>query len=70
VHGTNDPSSIGKAVSHGSIRMANADIIKLARRVMEMAGAPKDDSFYQQVAQNRTQKVIVDLPQRVPIRVF
>jgi lipoprotein-anchoring transpeptidase ErfK/SrfK len=70
VHGTNDPSSIGKAVSHGSIRMANADIIGLARRVMEMAGAPKDDSFYQQVAQNRTQKVIVDLPQRVPIRVF
>ena len=70
VHGTNDPSSIGKAVSHGSIRMANADIIKLARRVMEVAGAPKDDSFYQQVAQNRTQKVIVDLPQRVPIRVF
>lgn len=70
VHGTNDPSSIGKAVSHGSIRMANADIIKLGRRVMELAGAPKDDSFYQQVAQNRTQKVIVDLPQRVPIRVF
>jgi lipoprotein-anchoring transpeptidase ErfK/SrfK len=70
VHGTNDPSSIGKAVSHGSIRMANADIIKLGRRVMEMAGAPKGDSFYQQVAQNRTQKVIVDLPQRVPIRVF
>jgi hypothetical protein len=50
--------------------MANTDIIALARRVMEMAGAPKDDSFYQQVAQNRTQKVIVDLPQRVAIRVF
>ena len=70
VHGTNDPSSIGKAVSHGSIRMANADIAQLGRRVMEMAGAPKDDSFYQRVAQNRTAKVIVDLPQRVPIRVF
>jgi lipoprotein-anchoring transpeptidase ErfK/SrfK len=70
VHGTNDPSSIGKAVSHGSIRMANADIGQLARRVMELAGAPKDDSFYQGVAQNRTRKVVVDLPQRVPIRVF
>jgi lipoprotein-anchoring transpeptidase ErfK/SrfK len=70
VHGTNDPSSIGKAVSHGSIRMANADIVQLARRVMEMAGAPKDDSFYQDAARNRTQKVVVDLPQRVPIRVF
>ena len=70
VHGTNDPSSIGKAVSHGSIRMANGDIVQLARRVMELAGAPKEDSFYQRVAQNRTEKVIVDLPQRVPIRVF
>jgi len=70
VHGTNDPTSIGKAVSPGSIRMANADILQLARRVMEMAGAPKDDSFYQRAAQNRTEKVIVDLPQRVPIRVF
>jgi lipoprotein-anchoring transpeptidase ErfK/SrfK len=70
VHGTNNPSSIGKAVSHGSIRMANADIVQLARRVMEMAGAPKDDSFYESAAQNRTQKVVVDLPQRVPIRVF
>jgi len=70
VHGTNEPSSIGKAVSHGSIRMANADIVQLGRKVMEMAGAPKDDSFYRQVAQNRTQKVVVDLPQHVPIRVF
>jgi lipoprotein-anchoring transpeptidase ErfK/SrfK len=70
VHGTNDPASIGKAVSHGSIRMANADIVQLARKVMEMAGAPKDESFYQHARDNRTEKVVVDLPQRVQIRVF
>ena len=70
VHGTNDPASIGKAVSHGSIRMANADIVQLARKVMEMAGAPKDESFYQRARANRTEKVVVDLPQRVQIRVF
>ena len=70
VHGTNDPASIGKAVSHGSIRMANADVVQLARKVMEMAGAPKDESFYQRVRQHRTEKVVVDLPQRVQIRVF
>ena len=70
VHGTNDPRSIGKAVSHGSIRLANADIVQLARKVMEMAGAPKDESFYQRVRQHRTEKVVVDLPQRVQIRVF
>ncbi len=30
IHGNNDPSSLGKDVSHGCIRMSNAGIIKLA----------------------------------------
>lgn len=29
IHGTNDPSSIGKAVSNGCIRMHNKDVITL-----------------------------------------
>lgn len=29
IHGTNNPSSIGKAVSHGCIRMYNKDVIKI-----------------------------------------
>jgi lipoprotein-anchoring transpeptidase ErfK/SrfK len=70
IHGTNEPQSIGKAVSHGSIRLANADVVKLARQLMEVTGVKKDESFYRQVQQNRTEKVPVDLPQRVPIRVF
>ncbi|HKP16297.1 MAG TPA: L,D-transpeptidase [Gemmatimonadaceae bacterium] len=70
VHGTNDPASIGKAVSHGSIRLANADVVKLARQLMEATGVKKDDAWYRQVQQNRTEKEPVDLPQRVPIRVF
>lgn len=31
IHGTNDPSSIGKAVSRGCIRMYNHDVEELAR---------------------------------------
>ncbi|MFD2443930.1 L,D-transpeptidase family protein [Bacillus sp. CGMCC 1.16607] len=30
IHGTNNPSSIGKAVSHGCIRMQNKDVLELA----------------------------------------
>lgn len=30
IHGTNDPSSIGKKVSHGCVRLRNEDISKLA----------------------------------------
>ena len=33
IHGTNDPSSIGRDVSHGCIRMRNADITYLAGRL-------------------------------------
>lgn len=33
IHGTNDPSSIGKEVSHGCIRMYNHDVIALSKMV-------------------------------------
>jgi len=33
MHGTNDPSSIGRAVSHGCIRLRNEDIAELYHRV-------------------------------------
>ena len=70
IHGTNDPSSIGKAVSHGSIRVTNEVARKLAREVMEAGGAMKDEAWFTRTQQNRTEKQIVDLPQPVPIRVF
>jgi lipoprotein-anchoring transpeptidase ErfK/SrfK len=33
IHGTNDPSSIGKMVSHGCIRMYNHDVMELSKLV-------------------------------------
>ena len=33
IHGTNNPSSIGKNVSHGCIRMYNRDVLELASKV-------------------------------------
>jgi hypothetical protein len=33
IHGTNDPSSVGKDVSHGCIRLQNADILDLSQYV-------------------------------------
>jgi lipoprotein-anchoring transpeptidase ErfK/SrfK len=70
IHGTNQPSSIGKAVSHGSIRMTNADLTELAKQVMEAGGAAKDDAWVKQAQANRTEKQIVQLPRPVPIRVY
>jgi len=33
IHGTNNPSSIGKVVSHGCIRMYNKDVRELSRLI-------------------------------------
>jgi hypothetical protein len=37
---------------------------------MDATGAGKDEAWYREAQQKRTEKRIVDLPQRVPIRVF
>jgi lipoprotein-anchoring transpeptidase ErfK/SrfK len=70
IHGTNQPSSIGKNVSHGSIRLPNEVIVALSKDVMEAAGVGKDEAWYRQAQQNRTEKRVVDLPKPVPIRVY
>ena len=33
MHGTNEPGSIGRAVSHGCIRLANWDVVRLATKI-------------------------------------
>ena len=70
IHGTNVPSSIGQAVSHGSIRVANDVALRLARAVMEAGGAGKDEAWYAAATKNRTEKQIIDLPNPIPIRVY
>ena len=37
IHGTNEPDTIGKAVSSGCIRMLNADVIDLYERAPKNA---------------------------------
>lgn len=69
IHGTNEPESLGKAESHGSIRIANDVVVRLARMVMEAGGASRDDAFFQQVRSNRRERVEVAIPNPIPIRV-
>jgi lipoprotein-anchoring transpeptidase ErfK/SrfK len=70
IHGTTDPTSIGKAVSHGSIRVTNEVGVQLAKQIMDAAGVGKDEAWYQNAQQNRKTKQVIDLPRAVPIRVF
>jgi lipoprotein-anchoring transpeptidase ErfK/SrfK len=68
VHGTDDLASLGEAASHGSIRMANEDIIGLAKRVMEAGGEPRSEDWYDGVVDDPEEMVQISLPRPVPIR--
>lgn len=65
IHGTNDPESLGDAASHGCIRMAPDDVVRLARLVMEHAGEPRTDSWFDWILSNPDQSVSVSLQRPV-----
>lgn len=70
VHGTNDPASIGKAVSHGSIRVTNTSAIALAELLLQRTGVDDVRGRLERARRDSTEKQIIDLPMTVPIRVF
>lgn len=49
IHGTNEPETVGRAVSHGCIRMRNEDVIAVARQVMKAGGAHRPASWFRRV---------------------
>ncbi len=67
IHGTDDLESLGRAASHGSLRMANDDIMDLARRVMEHGGASRSEEWFQEVKADPTDMREVLLPNPVPL---
>jgi lipoprotein-anchoring transpeptidase ErfK/SrfK len=67
IHGTTDLASLGGAESHGSIRMANEDIIELAALVMEAGGEARSEDWYDEVLENRTEMVTIHLSNPVPL---
>jgi lipoprotein-anchoring transpeptidase ErfK/SrfK len=69
VHGTDDLASLGKAVSHGSIRVANEVALDLAEVLLKAGGAWEGPRWFQHMVQNRTTEYQVDLADPIPIRV-
>ncbi|HEY0303626.1 MAG TPA: L,D-transpeptidase [Longimicrobiales bacterium] len=70
IHGTRETDSLGQAESHGCIRMRNADVISVAKRVMAAGGKPVKQSFVRRVI-NRvrsTQEVRLATPVAVEIK--
>jgi murein L,D-transpeptidase YcbB/YkuD len=69
IHGTGDEESLGKAESHGCIRMHPEDVTRLAQLVMEHGGKPMPEPWYRKVFRKRATKVVyLEVPVAVEIR--
>lgn len=69
IHGTNDLESLGKNVSHGSVRISNDVVTDLARQAMVHGGARRSEAWYKRAAKNDSDQHIVELPNPIPILV-
>ena len=67
IHGTKEIHSLGKALSHGSVRMANEDVIDLAKFLMAESGTGKPEDWYDNVLANPTKMVSVKLNKQIPL---
>ena len=69
IHGTNAEESLGSAASHGCVRMANEDVVRLAQLVMEHGGEARPPSWFQRVVSFVRQSQEVRLSSAVPLTI-
>lgn len=67
IHGTRDLQSLGEAESHGSVRMANVQVIELARLIMQESGTIKPETWFQEVLADSTKMVSVELQRAISL---
>lgn len=69
IHGTDNLDSLGKAVSHGSIRLANENVIPLAEMLLKAGNSWHGQEWFQQMTQNQKEEYQIPLDQNVPLKI-
>lgn len=69
IHGTDAHDSLGKAASHGSIRIANEHAIELAELLLREGGAWQGRDWFQAMIDRPTEMFEIPLERRIPIEV-
>jgi lipoprotein-anchoring transpeptidase ErfK/SrfK len=69
IHGTDDLESLGKAESHGCLRMDPFDAADVAKYVMEHGGQPREESWFWRVLHFYRDEKTVYLKNPIPITV-
>lgn len=67
IHGTTDLESLGEAESHGSVRMANAEVIELGRFLMEQSGTKRSEEWFNRVQSDSVTMESVKLEKSIPL---
>ncbi|WP_164112265.1 MULTISPECIES: L,D-transpeptidase [Sphingobacterium] len=68
IHGTKDIQSLGNAESHGSVRMANSDVIELGKLLMQKSGTEKSDDWFKGVLNDSTKMESVKLEKHISLK--
>lgn len=58
IHGSADKDSLGRAESHGCIRMSPDDVTRLAQLVMAHGGKPMPEPWYRRMFRRKVTKVV------------
>lgn len=69
IHGTDALDSLGKAASHGSIRIANEHAIELAELLLREGGAWQGEAWFQSMLEDPTVMHEIMLERPIPIDV-
>ena len=69
IHGTHDEDSLGRAESHGCVRMRNSEVVDLAKIAMDHGGERREPGWFRRVMNRvtRTQEVRLSRPVRVTV---
>ena len=69
IHGTDDLGSLGKAVSHGSIRLANEHVIPLAETLLKAGNSWEGPQWFRKMVESRNEEYQIQLEQQVPLKI-
>ena len=70
IHGTDDLESLGKAASHGSVRISNEVVLELAELLLRAGGSWRGDQWFQQMSEDRGKEYQIKMQYPVSIDIL
>jgi len=69
IHGSNEPRSVGYALSHGCLRMEPLEAYRLARMLMDRSGVRRSAAWYARVRRVHSVTQTIRLPRPVAMEI-